>query len=401
MSASLLSDLSSLARIENVRTLDPLTADAACQHLRAMNRHADVPAITAALRALVPGTDEVATYSMDECVAAMRDLGMFLGSLKRHGVEPATVVPDVVPVLHELGRRTDMVPRDTVHHYTVWNPPGHRQRMYLGDPQENFLQESVRIVFPDLRGALDLCDVLSDTEPTEPRFADLADRLNDRLGAMVESIDLVVRHVSPLFFARDLRPYFEEITVDGRVLLGPAAAQVPLWLADQVVWASDRGDRDYTEFIRHSVPYSLPRWRDYYDRWTGRRSLVSRLVEAYGGSAGARPGQESPALRRSAEALARVLRTVIVFRGRHLGIARQAYEVDVRLYPVGSGGASVDLLRQIIDLTRHNASLVAPNRAPSRSGAHSGNRPRTGGDGSEFPTVPRQRGTHGRTPWIS
>jgi hypothetical protein len=53
-----------------------------------------------------------------------------------------------------------------------------------------------------------------------------------------------------------------------------------------------------------------------------------------------------------------MMRAIIVFRGRHLGIARQAYEEDLRLYPVGSGGASVDLLREIIDLTRENAQLT-------------------------------------------
>ncbi|MGX4656256.1 monodechloroaminopyrrolnitrin synthase PrnB family protein [Micromonospora sp. SCSIO 07396] len=362
MANAAITDLSSLARIENVRLLDPLNADSACFRLRTMNTQTDVSAIVGALRALIPGLDEVATYSLDECLSAMRDLGMFLGSLKRHGVEPLPVVPEVTAVLEELGRRTDMVPRDTVHHYTTWNPVGHRQRMYTGDPQERFLQESVRMVFPDLRTGLNTCDVLADTAPTDPEFAPLLDELNVRLHAMVDSIDLVLQHVSPVFFARVLRPYFEEITVSGRELLGPAAAQVPLWLVDQVIWATDRSEPGYDEFIRHSVPYSLPRWRSYYTRWSEGRSVVSRLVDAYGGLDGATTGRESPVLRRGAEALARVLRTVVVFRGRHLGIARQAYQADLRLYPVGSGGASVDLLRQIIDLTRQNAGLVQARR---------------------------------------
>ncbi|MEU7752214.1 monodechloroaminopyrrolnitrin synthase PrnB family protein [Micromonospora sp. NPDC049171] len=377
-----ITDLSSLARIENVRLLDPLNADPACFRLRAMNAQADVPAIAGALRALIPGLDEVATYSVDECLAAMRDLGMFLGSLKRHGVEPLSVVPEATAVLEELGRRTDMVPRDTVHHYTTWNPLGHRQRMYTGDPQEGFLQESVRMVFPSLRTGLNTCDVLADTAPTDPEFAPLLDELNLRLTAMVDSIDLVLRHVSPVFFARVLRPYFEEIIVSGRELLGPAAAQVPLWLVDQVIWAADRSEPDYSEFIRHSVPFSLPRWRSYYTRWTERRSVVSRLVDAFGGVDGAATGNDSLVLRRGAEALARVLRTVVVFRGRHLGIARQAYQADLRLYPVGSGGASVELLRQIIDLTRQNAGLVQARRSDPPTESH---RVRPEG------TIPRQR----------
>jgi monodechloroaminopyrrolnitrin synthase len=87
-----------------------------------------------------------------------------------------------------------------------------------------------------------LCDLLGDFHPTDPRFAVLLDALNYELGPMVESINQVVDKVSPKFFARVLRPYFEEIDVDGQTYLGPAAAQVPLWLIDEAVWASDRGE---------------------------------------------------------------------------------------------------------------------------------------------------------------
>src|SRR5205807_6792119 len=100
-----------------------------------------------------------------------------------------------------------------------------------------------------------------------------------------------------------------------------------------------------------------PRWRDLYSAWRRRPSLVTRLASAYGESRGA-AGAPSPALRAGAEALARMLRVIVVFRGRHLGVARQAYQADLRLYPVGSGGGSVDLLGQILDLTRENAQLA-------------------------------------------
>ncbi|MEV5018199.1 monodechloroaminopyrrolnitrin synthase PrnB family protein [Streptomyces sp. NPDC053780] len=352
-------DLGSSIRTAAIRDQDPLAADTTCFNLRQYNEHADVPALTAALRGMVPTLDAVAGYSVEACVAAMRDLGMVLGSIKRHGPEPVPLAPEVVPVLHELGRRTDMVPRDTVHHYTTWNPVGGRQRMYTGDIQEAYLQESVRMVFPHLREALELAGLLSDTDVAEPKVADLTDELTGHVEVMVSAIDMVVANVSPEFFARDLRSYFEEITVDGRVLLGPAAAQVPLWLIDQAVWASDHSGPEYQEFLRDSVPYSLPRWRELYDCWTGVPSVVTRLVAAYGDDPDGAE-RRMPGLRPAAEALARLLRVVLVFRGRHLGIARKAYDADLRLYPVGSGGASVDLLRQITDLTRASAQLTRP-----------------------------------------
>ncbi|MFC9030710.1 monodechloroaminopyrrolnitrin synthase PrnB family protein [Streptomyces arboris] len=370
-------DLGSSIRVAAIRELDPLAADRACFLLREQNARADVPAMAAELRRLVPGLDTAEGFDPQQSVAAMRDLGMFLGSIKRHGPEPLELVPEVLPVLRILGHRTDMVPRDVVHHYCTWNPTGGRQRMYLGDVQEAYLQESVRMVFPHLREGLELCAILSRTEVDDPKFALLTQELTDHVETMVTSISMVVANVTPEFFARELRAYFDEITVGGEVLLGPAAAQVPLWLIDQAIWASDLSEPSYEEFLRDSVPYSLPRWRELYEEWTRVPSVVSRLVEAYGDDA-AEAERRMPDLRDGAEALARLLRVIVVFRGRHLGIARKAYDADLRLFPVGSGGASVDLLKQIIDLTRATARLTGARRghqppvgqAPKGQAAH-------------------------------
>ncbi|MGM1063959.1 monodechloroaminopyrrolnitrin synthase PrnB family protein [Saccharothrix sp. Mg75] len=344
-------------QIERVREIDPLGADAVLARLPEMNDAADLGALVGALRDLVPDAATTAAFDMEDCLAAVRDIGMLLGSIKRHGQEPLDHVPEATPVLLELGERTGMIPRDVVHHYCTWNPTDHRRRRYTPDEQEHQLQNSVRMVFPHLRAGLELCHLLRDVEPADPKFAVLADALNREMLPMVDSIDLVVRDVGPRFFARVLRPYFEEITVAGRVYLGPAAAQVPLWLVDEAVWASDRGDRDYLDFLHHSVPYSLPRWRGLHDDWVGSTSLVTRLLDAYGDDLEA-ADRAMPTLRAAASAMAGVLRTIIVFRGRHLGIARQAYQEDLRLYPLGSGGASVELLREIVDLTRQNAQMT-------------------------------------------
>ncbi|MFB7895920.1 monodechloroaminopyrrolnitrin synthase PrnB family protein [Streptomyces xiamenensis] len=360
-------DLGNPIRVATIRDLDPLDADRACFDLRRQNETADVRALTAALRTLLPDADALAGYSVEESVAAMRDLGLFLGSVKRHGPEPLDLVPEALPVLRELGRRTDMVPRDTVHHYCTWNPLGARQRMYTGDVQEAYLQESVRMVFPHLRDGLELAAVLGDTDLADPKFALLTDELSRHTESTVTAIDMVVANVGPEFFARVLRPYFEEIDVGDRVLLGPAAAQVPLWLIDLAIWAADHSEPGYQEFLRESIPYSLRRWRDLYGRWIRTPSVVGRLVEAFGEDPG-EAERRAPALRASTEALARLLRVLVVFRGRHLGIARKAYDADLRLYPVGSGGASVDLLRQIIDLTRAAAQLTQPGTGAAPHG---------------------------------
>ncbi|WP_019854064.1 monodechloroaminopyrrolnitrin synthase PrnB family protein [Actinopolyspora mortivallis] len=360
MNASPTAEYGSPEQLEATRSADPLGADEVCSRLPEMNAEADLAALADALRDLLPGFDRVAELSTDECLAAVRDLGMLLGSIKRHGSEPAVLVPEVLPVLMELGRRTDMVPRDTVLHYCVWNPEGTRRRMYTGDPQERTLQNAVRHVFPHLHEGLRLCAELNRTSPEDERFAVLATRIDGNVRTMLESIDTVLAEVSPVFFARTLRPYFEEISLGGQNYLGPAAAQVPLWLVDEVVWLSDRGIAEYEKFLLDSVPYGLPLWRELHAGWRHSPSAVTRLMESFERAGG--HDRAGARLRDSAAALAGVLRTAVTFRGRHYRIARQAYQEEVRLYPLGSGGGSVDLLHRVLLLTRQN-SRIAEERA--------------------------------------
>lgn len=352
-------------RTEDIRAADPLGADALLAAVPAMNARADTAALTVALRALVPDQDRAAQWSVGAALAAMRDLGILLGSLKRHGTQPLAAVPEALPVLELLGRRTDMVPRDTVHHYTTWNPVGRRRRSYTGHPTEARLQEAVRMVFPGLVTALDDCSRVARLEPYDPGFAAALDRIARHVRALVDAIDLTVAQVSPEYFAVALRPYFEEVEVAGRDYLGPAAAQVPLWLVDLTLWQCDRSDPAYDGFVAESLPYALPAWRDFHARHRGGVSAVSKLSAAVSWE---RADRLPPELVASAAALGRVLRVLKTFRARHIGVARKAYSDDLRLYEEGSGGAPVALLRSILDLTRENETMVrraTVRRAPA------------------------------------
>jgi monodechloroaminopyrrolnitrin synthase len=308
-----------------VQAADPLQADAACAMLPELNRAADVAALAKALRAFLPALTEAT--DVVNATAAMRDVGIFLGSIKRHGVEPLTAVPQLQPHLVRLGALTDMVPRDTIFHYTLWNPRDARQRMYTGDAEETHLIESVRMVLPDLRLAAALCVQLMDT-PTIPLF----EQLTAHLRPMVESMLFVKRSVSPEFFTHQLRPYLEDIVVGETRYFGPAAAQLPMWLFDLALWGA-RSDGDYQRFWEGLVPYALPEWRALHDRWRDREPLAQVVTD--------------PIAR---DALADAIAVLVKFRGQHLSIAKQAYSVASR-YEAGSGGGSVALLRQILDRT--------------------------------------------------
>lgn len=350
--------------VEAIRAQDPLNADLRLSSLPAMNAAKDTDGLVRLLQYLVQQTRESHIDTSEKAFAAMRDIGIVLGSLKRHGVEPVQAVPEVEQPLVDLGAATNMIPRDTVHHYTSWNPVGARRRSYTGEPQEIWLQDAVVRVFPSLSASLAISDVLSTMSPHDVRFAPTVGMLHESGRTMVDAIDSVTERVSPVFFAQVLRPYFEDVVVRGERYLGPAAAQAPLWLVDLCVWASDRNQADYKTFLVESVHYSLPSWRAFYQRHCHDVSLVTKVTEALDACTGEPDGN----LVRSATSLTELMTLLKVFRGRHIGIARKAYAEEVALYAHGSGGAPVALLRKILDLTRENEHLMRERANGARRG---------------------------------
>lgn len=347
-------DLAGRQAQARIGVLDPLRADAVLADVPLMNAHADVGALARALTDLLPSNDFLATLSFDECVAAMRDLGLFLGSLRRHDVEPVDVVGGLEPVLLELGRRTDMVPRDTVYHYVYWNPVGPRRRTYTGDVEESMLIDSPRVTLGPLADAVALCDDLSDVDIEE--LPGLLSALAIHLRSFGESMRMLKGRVTPEYFARHARPYFQAVRVAGKPYFGPAASHVPLFLVDIVVWSADHGTPDYSTFQHDALPYLVPEWRPLPARWAMRPSVVTRLTEALRES---EPG--SPA-EKATEACVDVLRALIEFRGKHVVFARKAYDPGTGMYPYGSGGGTLDLLGTILNLTRDNRDLVTGQR---------------------------------------
>lgn len=357
--------------VSTVQSADPLNADDLLRVVPTLNASGDVSGLIALLRMLSDRTRSLIDgngYSPPERLAIVRDVGILLGSIKRHGMEPLVAVPELTHLLVRLGRESDLVPRDTVHHYTSWNPQGDRRRAYTGDPQEAWLQDAVRLVFPDLSASLAITEILLELDPRDARFAPTARQLTGTVRSMLDAIESVTERVSPVFFARVLRPYFEDVNVNGTSYLGPAAAQAPLWLIDLCLWASDRNSEVYAEFVTGSLKYALPDWREFYQSHRGGRSIVTILSESLQRST--RDVLVSRTVEASISEITKLLWVLKAFRGRHLTIAKKAYAEDVRLYETGSGGAPIALLKEILDLTRANELLLKPSRAPATTSVH-------------------------------
>jgi hypothetical protein len=370
-----------------VAALDPLGADAIYQRLPEMNREADVNEIAKAVRAITPSAEAVERMSMIETCAATRDVGILLGSLRRHGVEPTEAVPEVEAPMLRMAMRTEMVPRETLFHTSVWNERGPRQRMFTGDRNEDVLLEATRMgAICVERMLLALLPVL-DVPFEDPAFTTGCAAVAREAGAMVDAVDYTRNNMDPVFFARVQRPYYEPIVLGGKQYSGAAAAALSIGVVDHLLWASDCTDETYRHFQDDTVRYAKPCWRQLCQDTLGQPSVVTllraRLLE------GGRDVQ--PRVTEACAGVCAILRTMLKFRGRHRLLAQSAYDASVRLFELGSAGYGIDTLEHVIELTHRSSGLVA-HPASISGGAPSRNSPMEQAQTATMgPETPRRR----------
>jgi hypothetical protein len=339
-----------------IQALDPLRGDRLLAWLPEMNAAADTGAIARLTRKLLPAPDAATAYSVQACAAAMRDLGLLAGSQRRHGInpfDPEHGTPALEPVLIYLGQRTDMVARDTVYHYTLFNPPGDRRRTYTGSHTELMLQDSVRHSIPALCAAVGHCQRLRQLALTDPEFAEEARQLAACASKFLAAWGIARQGADSVHFQLEERPYFEGFPVAGEALHGPAAADIPLRLVDLALWASDDPDGgEATRFLPEAARYTPQPFRRLYGEWAAGPSLATRMLQAPGTGA---PQELAEA---AAQPLTRTFKALWQFRRQHIFKAQQAYSPDIAQYLAGSAGGTLELLREYVDLTRkHHARL--------------------------------------------
>ena len=331
----------------HIATLDPLQADRLMAQVPELNRTKDVAGLRQLCYDILPHPERLEAFNYYEACAAMRDLGILLGSMKRHGQEPVEAVPELDYVLDILGSKTGMPPRDTLLHYTSWNPEGLRRRTYTGTTDEDHLIESVRMsMIPLLRAIYDLKYLLScpiDTADFALRATEVGEAYEKVIGGVIHAR----RNVSTELFANELRLYFDPIQLHGRVYLGPGAVEMPMFVYDHLLWSSLVTDPVYNEFKETYVPYILPFLRDTFDQQK-RQPSVFDVVADWANQ------QEVKTMEgiRSINAVARLGLLMKSFRAPHKKMADESYEKDKQKRAHGSGGYSTDILTHILQFSR-------------------------------------------------
>lgn len=337
---------------EEIQSLDPLKLDQKFPLLHQLNSQHDGRAICQLLYSILPSPDILEGFSYEEAVAAMRDLGIFMGILKRNGIEPVEEIPELEYVLLVLMVKTDLPPRDTLSHYTLWNPGGERMRTYTGTSDERQLIESVKMAFPDLIDAILMLDSIYAKPLGDVDFVNACQMARKKMEAMVMGIVHAKRNVSPAFFANELRFYYDPIKVDYRKeYIGPGAVELPMFLFDHILWNCDLEDHEYIAFKEGYLPFNLKFVRDIYWKYKGKPSLLNVIKD----NLAFNPSEKSV---RAAEAVLEFFNILKSFRMPHKKLAEQVYaHKEDHNRANGSGGYTIDILHRILFL--QNQQMIA------------------------------------------
>jgi hypothetical protein len=330
-----------------VKEIDPLGADSIISKLPTMNSCEDVNGIISCICSLIPNLEQVENYTHHEALAVVRDLGLLAGSIKRHGKEPVVEVPILEPILIKLGQKTNMVPRDTVMHYCFWNPEGERKRRYTNLIEETWLLASTRIAIPKLVEAIYNLEDLYTISLHSTDFVLKCQECEQNLNGMVEAIVSTIKKVPRQVFASELRLYFEPIMIEGKKFLGPAAAELPLFLFDHLLWSSDCQEETYLNYKQNFLSYILPDLLKLHAEYENKPPLLARVVQELRTA----PSEYKTVLIEAANALMRIFRILIKFRKPHIKVADEAYASERCIKKKGSGGYDLYTLNYLSDLT--------------------------------------------------
>lgn len=335
---------------ELIAGLDPLSASASLKAIAECNSNGNVNELIALFRKLLPRLAAINEADFNHRMAMMRDLGLFLGSLKRHGLEPVAAVPGAEAALLRIANGTEMPPRDTLLHYSVWNPRGAAMRLYTGSDREAEIVRSLQNSIPPLEMALYALEKIYAMDITDAQFSLLCEEVSKHLDALIRAIVAVYRKVPASYFLDDLRPFYEPITVGGKIYSGPGAVEIPLFLVDHALWACDDNNAEYCEMKERGLPNVLPHWREMYHRMKGKSSITSLIIKELQKNCYDR--NTSLVVRRNLDSLDKIYGKLASFRMPHLKLADGAYGDDDPKFNKGRDGYGKSILTTIIELMK-------------------------------------------------
>ncbi|MCE9628724.1 MAG: DUF1864 family protein [Candidatus Vogelbacteria bacterium] len=340
----------SIEKDVRISELDPFNADSFfSQELPELNTSKDSQKIIKVTQELINSKSDYTEVGELEAKAMVRDLGMVISSLKRHGIG-LEGVPGLEEKLLELASFTNEVPRDTVFSYGPRNPINpSRTRYFTKVPEEKIFIESFREGMNHLSPAVAGLLQAHQVSPESNNFSGLVERSTKEFQGMIDAILKVRRNISPEVFTNDLRPYFDPITIGGIDYSAAGGAQMPVLLIDLIAHTSDKipETTTYQTYFEDNIRYLPYELRSIAEEIRGKKSLLTTIIET--GTA------EVPM--ENLEALRELFTKLLQFRMPHLRIAKDNMakrDVGAR----GSGGYQTEILELLIKQTQDSRNKL-------------------------------------------
>lgn len=345
--------------------LDPLGMDETMAILPELNNGGHREAVVAAVDQAFDRAENLffeaeidgVQISRPVALAALRDLDFLIGSGIRHGFDYSAESEEKSrrdEILGALASITQTVPRGTVFTYATANPTGARERSFTGDPQEAAFIESARLGCTSLDEAVRmLCGVEFESHTAASDLQRLL-AANAALALSIQSMQDARARVSPQWFSEVLRPYFDPVDIGGQRYLAPGGAQMPLLIADKILWANPENDETYASYFDESVPYCDIAYRAMLEEALSRPNtplLQAALMREAAGRGVDAP--EDPLL----DALLETFAAIQTFRSIHRIVAKKSFGSRPE-GAVGSGGLTTDILEYLTQKTKYGRNVL-------------------------------------------
>ena len=342
---------------QQIEIADPLNVNEIMRSLPFLNEREDIEALKALLSELLSRFDSLTVTSPIDACAVVRDIGFVMSSIRKAGIQPQTVNDGLSARMLGLSKITGMVPRDTVYHYSIWNPEGRYQRLFTNFDDEKGLIKSVRLSIVELEECIDKLTKAIAIRPFAADFSDYLLAANTSLRNSIGTLAIAIKQVHPRIFSVNLRPYFDPIDIDGKSYIASGGGQIPMFLVDKMVWVeNDRSDLQnaYFNFINESAVYLPPFLRVAFNSTCNGLPLTGMLAEAK--SRGLTVDSKNEL------AVKMLLKNLIAFRQAHAHYAAKSFTPEnIGRYKTGSGGFEMSFVDQLLNLTKDVLSDIEKN----------------------------------------
>lgn len=331
---------------KQVQALDPLEADNLIKLLPKINDTNDLHSLTDLGTILVKRTEALftKTNSLAQNMAMLRDLGMVAASLVRHGLTIGHVA-GLEEALYCLGNATDEVPRDSVFSYGPRNPQTpDRMRRFTSTQKEKVFIEAFSSGMEKLSCTIVSLESALLTDDPEAMALHI-EQASSNFDAMIRAIVAVHRAIPPEVFTRQLRPYFDPVTVHNIDYLAPGGAQMPVIIIDKLLWGLDQYSPALELYFKENLTYHPALYRKYWEELsqTHSDSLITKVEHMV---------IENPAsAQKAAAALMKFVNTLIRFRVPHLKVANDNFRLRDE-DGLGSGGYQPTILETLLEKTK-------------------------------------------------